>query len=205
MTAYQIIGDRDAVSRLAQRMFEVADRFNLPPQRSIAAFMAGWSSACGDDLAGGLQLMESEFPRVSMTGPLPPFYAGLMSNVLLQDGQLARALEPLDMILRTIKEPGVGFFLPEIHRLRAECLLRLDTANFDEAAREFEVAIATARQQQARVFWLRAAIGLSRAWAARGAPEGAIAQLQEAVCVFSGDDDPQELAIARDILSGHSH
>ena len=205
MTAYQIIGDRNAVSRLAQRMFEVADRFNLPPQRSIATFMSGWTSACGDDLAGGLQVMESEFPRVSMTGPLPPFYAGLMSNILFQDGQLVRALEPLDMILRTVKEPGVGFFLPEIYRLRAECLLRLDPANFEEAIREFETAIATARQQQARVFWLRAAIGLSRAWAARGTPEEAIAQLQEAVCAFSGDGDPQELAIARDILSGHSH
>src|SRR6202171_1577188 len=177
MTAYQIIGDRDAVSRLAQRMFEVADRFNLPPQRSIATFMSGWTRAYGDDLAGGLQLMQSEFPRVSMTGPLPPFYAGLMSNILLQDGQLARALEPLDMILRTIKEPGVGFFLPEIYRLRAECLLRLDGANFDEAVREFEAAIATARQQQARVFWLRAAIALARGWAGRGAPEKGIAQL----------------------------
>jgi predicted ATPase len=201
MTAYQIIGDRDAVSRLAQRMFEVADRFNLPPQRSIATFMSGWSSACGDDLAGGLQVMESEFPRVSMTGPLPPFYAGLMSNILFQDGQLVRALEPLDMILRTVKEPGVGFFLPEIYRLRAECLLRLDPANFEEAIREFETAIATARQQQARVFWLRAAIGLSRAWAASGAPEKGIAQLNEAVGAFSGDDDPAELAIARQMLT----
>jgi tetratricopeptide (TPR) repeat protein len=201
MTAYQIIGDRDAVSRLAQRMFEVADRFNLPPQRSIATFMSGWTIACGDDLARGLQVMESEFPRVSMTGPLPPFYAGLMSNILLQGGQLARALEPLDMILRTIKEPGVGFFLPEIYRLRAECLLRLDPANFDQAIREFETAIATARQQQARVFWLRAAIALSRAWAARGAPEKGIAQLNEAVAAFCGDDDPAELAIARQMLT----
>jgi class 3 adenylate cyclase len=200
MTAYQIIGDREAVSRLAQRMFEVADKFNLPPQRSIATFMSGWTRACGDDLPGGLQVMESEFPRVSMTGPLPPFYAGLMSNVLLQDGQLVRALEPLDMILRTIKEPGVGFFLPEIYRLRAECLLRLDPANFDEAAREFEAAIATAKQQQARVFWLRAAIGLSRAWAARGTPEKGAPQLNEAAGAFTGDDLPAELAIARQIL-----
>jgi hypothetical protein len=65
----------------------------------------------------------------------------MMSNIRLQDGQLARALEPLDAILKTIKEPGVGFFLPEIHRLRAECLLRMDPANFDLAIREFELAI----------------------------------------------------------------
>jgi hypothetical protein len=101
--------------------------------------------------------------------------------------------------------PGVGFFLPEIQRLRAECLLRHDPSQFDEAIREFEAAIATAKQQQARVFWLSAAIGLSRAWAAKGAPEEGIAQLQEVVCAFSGDDGPRELAIARQILSDHSH
>ena len=54
-------------------------------------------------------------------------------------------------------------------------------------------------------FRLRAAIGLSRAWAAKGAPEEGIAQLQEVVCAFSGDDGPRELAIARQILSDHSH
>jgi hypothetical protein len=105
-------------------------------------------------------------------------------------------------MLRTIKEPGVGFFLPEIHRLRAECLLRLDPSNFDEAVHEFEFAIATAKQQQARVFWLRAAMGLSRAWAAKGAPEQGVVQLRDVVCAFSGDDYPAELAIARQLLSG---
>jgi class 3 adenylate cyclase/tetratricopeptide (TPR) repeat protein len=202
MTAYQIMGDLGAVSRLAQQMMEVADKFNLPPQRSIATFMSGWLSAWGDDLAGGLQAMETEFPRVSIMGPLPPFYAGLLASIRLEAGQFARALDPLDMMLRTIKEPGVGFFLPEIHRLRAECLLRLDPSNFDEAVHEFELAIATAKQQQARVFWLRAAMGLSRASAAKGAPEQGVVQLRDVVCAFSGDDYPAELAIARQLLSG---
>jgi len=204
MTAYQILGDRDAISRLARRMLEVADKFNLPPQRSIATFMSGWINATGRDLAGGLQVMETEFPRVSIMGPLPPFYAGLLAEVRLAAGQTTQALEPLDMILRTITEPGVGFFLPEIYRLRAECLLRLHPVNLDEAAGEFDVAITSAKQQQARVFWLRAAIGISRLWASRGVPEKGMSQLDEAACAFSGDDAPSELARARQILSGHS-
>jgi predicted ATPase len=202
MTGYEIIGDRTAVARLAQRMIEVADKFNLPPQRSIATFMSGWVTACGGNLTEGLQIMDSEFARVSMMGPLPPFYAGLLAIVRLEAGQVARALEPLDMILRTIKEPGVGFFLPELYRLRAECLLRHDPSQFDEAIREFEAAIATAKQQQARVFWLRAAIGLSRSWAAKGMQKKGAAPLREAIAAFSsGGDEPAELAIARQILA----
>jgi predicted ATPase len=201
MTGYEIIGDRAAVARLAQRMIEVADKFNLPPQRSIATFMSGWITACGGNLACGLRIMDSEFARVSMMGPLPPFYAGLLATARLDAGQVAQALEPLDMILRTIKEPGVGFFLPEIYRIRAECLLRLEPANFAEAVREFEAAIATAKQQQARVFWLRAAIGLARVWTDKAVKEKGVAPLQEAVAVFCGDDNPAELATARQILA----
>jgi predicted ATPase len=186
-------------------MFEVADKFNLPPQRSVATFVSGWISASEGDLAGGLQIMEAEFPRVSVMGPNPPWYAGMMSNIRLQDGQFARALEPLDAILKTIKEPGVGFFLPEVHRLRAECLLRMDPANFEVAIRELELAIATGKQQQARLFWLRAAISLSRVWTDKGMPEKGVAPLQEVVSVFSGDDNPPELATARQILASHSN
>jgi hypothetical protein len=64
-------------------------------------------------------------------------------------------------------------FLPEIHRLRAECLLRFDPPNFDEALREFEVAIAAAKQQQSRAFELQAAMGLAPCLGrAGGRPKG---------------------------------
>lgn len=201
MTGCEIIGDRAAVARLAQRMMEVADKFNLPPQRSIATFMSGWITACGGNLPEGLRIMDSEFARVSVMGPLPPFYAGLLATARLEAGQVAQALEPLDMILRTVREPGVGFFLPEIHRIRAECLLRIKPVNFAEAVREFETAIATAKQQQARVFWLRAAIGLSSVWTDKGMPEKGVAPLREVIAAFNGDDEPAELAVARQILA----
>jgi class 3 adenylate cyclase/tetratricopeptide (TPR) repeat protein len=203
MTAHQIIGDHAAVSRLAERMMEVAEKFNLPPQRSIATFMSGWVTASGDDRSAGLQIMESEFARVSIMGPLPPFYAGLLASVRLEDRQVERAFEPLDAILRTIKEPHVGFFLPEIHRLRAQCLLRLDPPKLNEAIGEFESAIATAKQQQARTFELRAAIGLAEASAARAGNEKAVAPLHEIVGAFDGDEGPPELAAARQLLSGY--
>jgi hypothetical protein len=34
-------------------------------------------------------------------------------------------LEPLDSVSSVFTEPGVGLYLPEVQRLRAECLLRL--------------------------------------------------------------------------------
>ena len=49
LQAYQIIGDRAAVLRLASRMIEIADKFNLPLQRSIANFYTAWANARGDE------------------------------------------------------------------------------------------------------------------------------------------------------------
>jgi predicted ATPase len=123
------------------------------------------------------------------------------SSVWLEDGQFERAIGPLDAILNTVAEPGVGFFLPEIHRLRAECLLRFDPPNFDEALREFETAVAAAKQQQSRAFELRAAMGLAHAWAAQGAPEKGTQPLREIVGALSDDDGPIELTTAKLILS----
>jgi class 3 adenylate cyclase/predicted ATPase len=205
LTTYQLIGDRNAVERLASQMMELAERFDLPVQRSIARFMSAWAGACGDGLDAGLRAMESEFPRVSAMGPIPVFYTGLLATVRLEAGQAAQALELCDSILQTVSEPGVGLYVPEIHRLRGECLLRLDPGAFDAAVREFEMAVAAAKQQQARIFQLAAAISLARAWAAAGRPENGTAALQEAVGPFGEDDDPPQLALARAMLAARSH
>lgn len=163
--------------------------------------MSGWACACGGDLAGGLQVMEAELSRVSVMGPHPTYYAGLMAGIRLEDGKAAQALELVDTILKTAREPGVGFFLSELYRLRGECLLQLDSSTFDEAVRDFETAIATANRQHARTFALRAAISLARAWSAKGAPEKGSGPLREVVSAFGADDGPLELSTARQILS----
>jgi len=198
---YQLIGDRVVVLQLTSALTEVADKFNLPPQRSIAAFFSAWARACGDGVTEGLQAMEAEFARVSTMGPLPQFYAGLLAGVRLEAGLAARALEPLDAFLSTVKEPGVGFYLPEIHRLHGECLLRLDSPRFDEAVRDLETAITAAKQQQAHMFQLRAAISLARAWDAMGAVQKGAAPLREAVSAFSTDDVVSELETAHQFLA----
>jgi class 3 adenylate cyclase/tetratricopeptide (TPR) repeat protein len=204
MTAYQIIGDRAAVLRLASQMFDIADKYNLPPPRAIAAFMSGWARACGSELGAGLQIMETEFARVSTMTPLPQFYASLLASVRLAAGQPERALEPLDATLNAVTEPGVGAYLPEIHRLRGECLLQVDPPRFDAAVAEFETAIAIAKQQQATAFQLRAAMSLARALAATDGAGKATAPLHDAIAAIAADNDSPDLAAARQFLAAHA-
>ena len=205
MTTYQIIGDRPAVLRCASLAIEIADRFNLPPQRSVSVFMSGWARAHGEGVADGLGAMEAEFARTAGMGPLPQYYACLLGSVRLASGHAARALELLDPILDAVDEPGVGFYLPEVYRLRGQSLLRLDPPRLDEAVDAFEAAIAAAKHQHALAFQLRAALSLARACGAAGAPEKGTMPLREAIALFDGDDDPPELAEARQLAPSLSH
>ncbi|MBX9944255.1 MAG: AAA family ATPase [Reyranella sp.] len=202
LTTYRLIDDRAAVIRQASQVIDLADRLDLPGPRALARFFAAWARACGDEVGAGLQAMEAEFQNVSVMGSMPALYAGMLAGVRLEAGQAAQALELLDRVLSTVKEPRVGLYLSEIHRLRGECLLRAVPPDVHEAVHCFESAIATAKQQQARAFWLSAAIGLARTWSSVGQPEKGARPLREAVSAFSGDDVPAQLATARQVLSG---
>ena len=149
--------------------------------------------------------MEAEFARTAGIGPLPQYYACLLGSARLASGHAAGTLELLDPILDSVDEPGVGFYLPEVYRLRGECLLRLDPPRLDEAVDAFEAAIAAAKHQHALAFQLRAALSLARACDAAGAPEKGTIPLREAMALFDGNDDPPELAEARQLASSHPH
>ena len=71
------------------------------------------------------------------------------------------ALAHLDRAIAAIDEPGVGLYLPEIYRLRGECLLALDRANKDAARRAFAIARDIARWQGAIIFERRAEASLA--------------------------------------------
>jgi len=83
---------------------------------------------------------------------VPQYFLGLGGEVALNAGRPADGLAYADRALAAIDEPGVGFYLPEIYRLRGECLLAVDRNNKGEARHAFETAQAIARQQGATLF-----------------------------------------------------
>jgi tetratricopeptide (TPR) repeat protein len=94
-------------------------------------------------------------------GPLPQYYLGLAAEVLLAAGRPADGLAHLDRAIAGIDEPGIGFYLPEIYRLRGACLLALDRDDKDEARSAFATALDIARRQGAVIFQRRAEACLS--------------------------------------------
>jgi predicted ATPase len=200
LVLYQTLGDRETVNRAAQRLRDLAEKYNFPPQRAHALMVSGWACTFGTQSEAGLAMMEAEFPRASAIGPLYRYYAAMLADARERAGRVDDALEVTRWALGTLTEPGVGMLVSELHRLEGVCLLRLGADHADEAMRSLHTALDVARQQGAALFELRTALTLAKAAAAQGrAAEGQ--QSLRAVCAnLAPEFDAPELEEARRIL-----
>ena len=157
----QLMGDREATFAAAHRGVVLAEKFGLLPWRAGSLLLTGWASAVGSGIADAARLVDAELDNATATGPLPQYFLGLAAEVLLTAGRPADGLTHLDRAIAAVEEPGVGFYLPELHRFRGECLLSLDRGNKAEARQAFMMALDTARRQGATLFEQRAAARLA--------------------------------------------
>ena len=158
---HQLRGDRDATFTAAHRALGLAEKFGLSPWRASSVVVTSWATAIGADVADAVRRIDAEIGNATAVGPLPQYYLGLAAEVLLSAGRPADGLAHLDRAIAGIDEPGVGFYLPEIYRLRGACLLALSRDNKDEARLAFATARDIARRQGAVIFERRAEASLS--------------------------------------------
>jgi class 3 adenylate cyclase/tetratricopeptide (TPR) repeat protein len=159
--AHQLVTDREAVSAMAQRGAALTDKFGLMQWRAGNLILGAWADATGDGIAAASKMMDTEIENAAAVGPLPQYYRALAAEVFLAAGRAADGLAQLDRAIAGIEEPGVGFFLPEIYRLRGQCLLALNRANKAEARQAFTTARDIARRQGAVLFERRADAALA--------------------------------------------
>jgi tetratricopeptide (TPR) repeat protein len=153
---HQLAGDHDAVYAVASRAVALAQKFGLTQWRANSLLQTAWATAVGGGIADAARLVDAEIASATASGPLPQYFIGLAAEVLLGAGRPADALAHLDRAMAGIDEPGVGFYVPEIYRLRGECLLTLDRNNKSEARQAFVTACDIAKRQGAMIFAHRA-------------------------------------------------
>jgi tetratricopeptide (TPR) repeat protein len=124
--------------------------------------IVAWANATGAGVADAARLIDAEIDNAVATGPVPQYNLGLAGEVLLAAGRPADALDYLDRAIAAIDEPGVGYYLPEIYRLRGECLLALVRASREGARQAFTTARDLAHRQRAVIFERRAEASLAR-------------------------------------------
>ena len=156
---HQMARDHEATAYCAQRALTLAEKFGLQAWRASSLLLLAWA---GTGTAEAARLIDTEIDSATRVGPVPQVYLGLAGEVLLAVGRSADGLAYLDDAIAGIDEPGVGLYLPEIYRLRGECLLAIDRGNKEQARQAFTTAADIGRRQGAILFQRRAEASLEK-------------------------------------------
>ena len=115
-------------------------------------------------------------------------------------GEIAASLRRLDDALAELERTEQRWYEVEMHRIRAEILLKRDPPNTTAAEQAFQTAIALAQSQKARSFELRAALSLAKLYRAANRDADAHAVLAPAVDGFPPTHQFPEFAEAQALL-----
>jgi predicted ATPase/class 3 adenylate cyclase len=149
----QLVKSRENVLATSHRLHALSEKYGLAPYRTSGLLLLAWAQATTEaGLAKAAQIFDTEIEKAIALAAVPQYFLGLASETFLDAGRPADGLAYTDRALAAIDEPGVGYYLPEIYRLRGECLLALDRNNKEEARRAFATAREIAQRQGATIF-----------------------------------------------------
>jgi tetratricopeptide (TPR) repeat protein len=189
----------------AERAVALGHEHHLGQWLPMGQAILGWAlamqptrAADSDDGLAQLRIGAEGFLSTGFMG-LRPFYLALRAEVRLALQEPDTALALLDEALVLAEASGERWYMAELHRFYGAALLLCGDPGRAEAS--LLSAIAVAKNQQARLFELRAALDLARLWQIRGHACEARRLLGPIYDWFSEGRDMPELREAAQLLA----
>lgn len=152
--------------------------------------------ALDDTVAGAESIAAYRALGGVAAAPLPEAWLG---ERRARAGSAAAGLALVDEALARVGTHGESLYRAELHRLRGECLVRVQRGT-DRAEAAFQRALAIARSQGARWWELRAAISLARLRIEQRRHADARRLLAPLCAAFDEGADTADLRAARALL-----
>ncbi len=159
-----IIGDDIGLEQRADGLVAFAIDQGFPFYRATGAIFRGWLNAKNADVTEGLSLLRAGMRAYCATGATAwmPLYIAFLAGACEIAGQIEQGAAQLDQAAQLIERTGERWFVAELDRQRGWLLLR---QGHPEAAEELYCkALGIAREQEAKMWELRAAASLARLW-----------------------------------------
>ena len=154
------------------------------------------------DVTEGMSLLRNGIAAYRASGAevWMPHYTALLARGCEIAGQVEQALTLWDEALRIVERTGERWFLAELYRHKGQLLLRQGDA---ESAEElYRTALNVAREQEARLWELRAAVSLARLRRDEGRGGEARDLLAPIYGWFTEGFDTPDLSEAKALLEG---
>ena len=109
--------------------------------------------------------------RATGAESLRPYLIALTARAHEIAGQIEEAATQLGDALQIVEKTGERWFAAELNRLKCQLLLR--QGHTAAAEEQYRKALSIAREQEAKMWELRASVSLARLWRDRGKPAAA--------------------------------
>ena len=200
-TLHQFRRDSSATQEQAEALQGLSDEQRLPHHLAAGSILRGWALAERGHGEEGLAQMRQGLDASSMS---PLFwrvhFLALLAEVSGRAGKIEEGLDALAEALRAVDDKGIGYYEPELHRLKGELLLARGPESSADAEACFRQAIAIARRQRARSLELRAVMSLSRVYHRQGKQDEVRPMLAEIYGWFTEGFDTVDLREAKALL-----
>jgi predicted ATPase len=173
----------------------------LPIWRVVGAFYLGWIKVKNNDVAEGMSLLRTSLAayRVTRGAAWRPYFVVLLAEAWEIAGQFEKAITLVDKALQLAEKTGERWTAAELNRHKGRLLLRQGHA---EAAEDlYWKALIIAREQEAKLWELRAAASLARLRRDQGRPSEARDLLAPVYGWFTEGFDIPDLKDAKALLA----
>jgi DNA-binding winged helix-turn-helix (wHTH) protein/predicted ATPase len=157
-----LVGDDAALDGRADQLVAVATEQGFPLHLAAGTNYRGWVTVKNGDVAEGISLLRSGSTAYRATGAEAwmPSNIALLAGACEIAGQIEEALALLGEALQIVERTGERWFTSELNRHKGQLLLR---QGHSEAAEDlYRTALNIAREQEAKLWELRAAVSLAR-------------------------------------------
>jgi predicted ATPase len=167
---HQLRGEVERTCEVADAALAFANEQIIPFFGAQAMVLRGWALVEQGQQATGLAELRRGLLAYRATGAEleRSHWLGLMAEACGKTGQIEEGLRAISEALSEIDGNRVRYYEAELHRVRGELLLHLDSTDERRAEDSFRRAIETARAQDAKSFELRTAVSLARLWRDQG-------------------------------------
>ncbi len=155
-------GSHVALEKRVDQAVAVTTEQGFPQWSALAKMYRGWVKVKNGEMAEGISLLRGGSAAFRATGAenWTPHNLALLAGAYEIAGQVEEALTQLDEAFRVVERTDERWFLAELYRHKGQLLVRQGHA---EAAEElYRKALSIAREQEAKLWELRAAVSLAQ-------------------------------------------
>ena len=199
---HMLRGDPEPVRRTAKIPVDLGREHGMAVWLAFGEVLSNWARAWLGDRESGMKGFREALAAYLCQGNKMnvPLFQGLIAELEAEGDDAHGALQRIDEALALANATGEHWTDSLLHRVRGAILLKRDPANPASAEQAFQTAIATAKEQGARSFELRAALSLAKFYQSTARPADARAVLAPALEGFSPSPEMPEIAEAEALM-----